>query len=150
MAFWRKEPGAKEAKRLANLAVSYAKQMGYTFDYSAACVEQLETILNEYSEELMADQSEQITEKQIWSMSLIWGAYLGETIRRQTTSNVRWLQEEDTKEVYLINENQGKVYPVTKVQKRLREGLQDNVVSFYDVSLAFLEGKLDLHSQAER
>lgn len=60
-------------------AVEYAKSFDVVFTYSEKDVKDLEEILDYYSNDLK-NAKDKPSKNQIYSMSLIWGSYLGELI----------------------------------------------------------------------
>lgn len=74
------------------------------------------------------------TEHQIWSMSVIFGSYLGEVMLKNGLSEkgYKWGQDNTSDIPLLINAAGGYVTPNDKVYKRLVNGTEDNVISFYD------------------
>lgn len=56
---------------------------------------QLYKILDYYFEEIKnCVEDEKPTEQQIWSMAMIWGAYIGEVMRRELGPDYIWTDEE--------------------------------------------------------
>ena len=119
-----------EIKRLSNTAVAFAGEFNKQFDYSAESIESLEEILDYYSKDISVSKP---TDNQIWSMSLIFGSYLGETILKNGFSQkgYRWGKEDTSKIPLLVCDDGWRVTPIDKVYKRLVNGSSDSVVSFY-------------------
>lgn len=65
------------AKKNSMTAVEYAKSFQKEFNYSEMSIGDLEEILDYYSKDLLESRP---TENQVWSMSLIFGSYLGEVM----------------------------------------------------------------------
>jgi len=63
-------------------AIEYAKAFSKSFAHSQSSVAELEEILQYYKDAAASLP----TEKQLWSMSCIWGAYLGETLLKNGLS----------------------------------------------------------------
>ena len=66
------------AKKYSATAIDYAKDFNKKFDYSKNSIVELEEILDYYSNDISVSKP---TENQIWSVSLIFGSYLGEVLR---------------------------------------------------------------------
>ena len=64
-------------------AVEYAKSFQKEFNYSEMSIGDLEEILDYYSKDLLESRP---TENQVWSMSLIFGSYLGEVMLKNGLS----------------------------------------------------------------
>lgn len=119
------------AAKLADTAVHYAKSFQKTLDYSADSIKDLEEILDFYANDLLKSRP---TENQIWSMALIFGSYLGEVMLKNglTQKGYRWAREENASIPLLLGKNGSYVTPNDKVHKRLVNGAEDNVLSFYE------------------
>lgn len=120
-------------KELAEKAVEYAKQFNYDFDYRRESVDELETILDSYEQ---AIKKASASDNEVWDLSLVFGAYLGEVLldtglRR---GGFKWVERDN---VPLLEKNDGKtnVSPATKVFKRLKNGSEDNINPFFDIAL---------------
>ena len=68
---------AAYAQKMCCGAVEYAKSFGKNFDFSENSITDLEEILDFYSNDISVSKP---TENQIWSMAVIFGSYLGQTI----------------------------------------------------------------------
>lgn len=65
----------------------------------------------------------------------IFGSYLGETMLKNGLADnlYNWDMHEDFNHLMLIDENESFINPIDKVYKRLINGMEDSVISFYDV-----------------
>ncbi|WP_102262501.1 hypothetical protein [Mesobacillus jeotgali] len=113
-------------------AVEYAKSFDKDFNYKEDNIEDLEEILDYYSNDL---KSEMPTENQIYSMALIWGAYLGQMIKEHFNPALNWVNEDvfDDGEIIHLKSGENRIFPIDKVYKRLINGKEDNIISFYKV-----------------
>ncbi|WHX38461.1 hypothetical protein QNH36_12130 [Mesobacillus sp. AQ2] len=113
-------------------AVEYAKSFDKDFNYKEDNIEDLEEILDYYSNDL---KSEMPTENQIYSMALIWGAYLGQMIKEHVNPALNWVNEDvfDDGEIIHLKSGENRIFPIDKVYKRLINGKEDNIISFYKV-----------------
>ena len=125
------DPVTENAKQNCNTAISYAKSFEKDFDYSRNSIKDLEEILDYYSKDISQNRP---TEHQIWSMSVIFGSYLGEVMLKNGLSEkgYKWGQDNTSDIPLLINAAGGYVTPNDKVYKRLVNGTEDNVIYFYD------------------
>ncbi len=115
-----------------NTAIEYAKTLNKHLDYSEASLADVEEILDQYFEDL---SSKNPTLDEVESLAMIWGIYLGEVVRIHNSERCNWQVEDvigDGEEPYLLIE-QIKARPIYKVYKRLMNGPEDNVISFYNV-----------------
>lgn len=133
----------EQMSNLAKTAVRYAQSFNEELDYSKESIKAVEKILDYYSKDLQnCAADEKPTEKQIWSMALIWGAYIGEVMRRELEPDYVWTDEESFEErtphILTVGKNE-RTFPINKVYKRLINGPEDNVVSFVDVIIEVLK-----------
>ncbi len=121
-------------KRNSITAVDYAKDFNKNFDYSKNSIIDLEEILEFYSNDISKSKP---TENQMWSMSIIFGSYLGETMLRNGLSEkgYHWGQENSSNIPLLIKADGCYITPIDKVYKRLVNGREDSVVSFYKFAI---------------
>jgi len=124
-------------------AIEYGKSFGKKLDFSGKSIKAVEEILDYYANDLIKAQNtdEPVTENQIWSMALWWGVYLGETLRRNHLQSSKWINDPSMDKFFPILESSSGtfIYPVNKVYKRLVNGKEDNVVSFYDAVASSVE-----------
>lgn len=126
------------ARKNSNTAVDYAKSFAKNFDYSSNSIKGLEEILDYYSNDIFKSSP---TENQIWSMALIFGSYLGEVMLKNGLfkKSFSW-EKDDTSNIPLLSDDCGNhITPIDKVYKRLVNGAEDNIVSFYEL---FMESNL--------
>ncbi len=125
------------ARKNSDTAVDYAKSFQKEFDYFPDSIADLEEILEYYSNDISESKP---TENQIWSMALIFGSYLGEVMLRNGLSEKGYAWEMDgSSAIPLLGNVDGKyLAPVDKVYKRLVNGGEDNIVSFYDIFMELI------------
>lgn len=118
------------AKNYSTTAVDYAKHFNKSFDYSQNSIADLEEILDYYSNDISVSKP---TENQIWSMAVIFGSYLGESLLKNGLSQkgYSWGTVGTSNIPVLIGKGGSFLTPNDKVYKRLVNGPEDNVVSFY-------------------
>lgn len=81
--------------RFCQDCVKYAQSFSVELDYSKESLSAVEEILDYYSHDLQSCiEEEKPTENQLWSMATIWGAYIGEVIRRELGSDFIWTDKE--------------------------------------------------------
>ena len=107
-------------------AVKRGRAMGVQLDFSEASVQALEGMLENLHREMALPSEEQIR-----SEALTFGCYLGEA------KGYAWDLTEG--EPILNKEGGWQMAPVSKVYKRLLNGAEDNVYSFYTVGLTLDE-----------
>ncbi len=120
------------SQRNSNTAVNFAKSFEKQFDYSKNSIKDLEEILDYYSNDISESKP---TENQIWSMAVIFGSYLGEVMLKNGLSERGYYWGTDnTSDIPLLMTDSGNcITPNDKVYKRLINGKEDNVITFYDV-----------------
>jgi len=138
------QPNEKIIFRNCKTAIEYGKSFGKNLDYSESSIEDVEEILDFYSKDLNPGYvksfvrkvtGKKVTVNQIQSMATIWGVYLGEVVRIHSSSNCNWFVENvfGDGEILHLQIGQTKAFPIDKVIKRLRNGPEDSIVSFYRV-----------------
>ena len=123
----------------ANSAVDHARKYWSTeLDFSAPSIEDVELILARMHESIPRHFYEKLykrgpTPEQMATISLAYGAYLGEVIRREFGGT--WSAElvDDEAIVTLVFDLKNKAFPVAKVWRRLNSGVEDNVSTFYQL-----------------
>lgn len=115
-------------------AVEYANSFDVVFTYSEKDVKDLEEILDYYSNDLKYTKDKP-SKNQIYSMSLIWGSYLGELIIKYINPKLSWVKEDvfGDGEIIHLQDGETRIFPIDKVYKRLINGEEDSIISFYDV-----------------
>ncbi|HET6452803.1 MAG TPA: hypothetical protein VFI02_00240 [Armatimonadota bacterium] len=146
----------KEMAVTAEEAVRTAKeQFGITLDYSENSVKSVEEILTRIYKQLhpnvfkhlFGGRQEPITEQQLEEITHLWGAYIGEIIRKNhggTWSEVQWPSEGMFTALKIGDDIT--VFPPNKVKKRLTFGDSDKVDFYYSaLSMKIKEetGKVD-------
>ena len=118
------------AQRMCATAIEYANEFNKTLDYSENSIVDLEEILDWYSKDVSVSKP---TENQIWSMAIIFGSYLGETLLKNGLSEKGfvWGKEPSSNIPLLIRNDSAYLTPNDKVYKRLVNGGEDSVISFY-------------------
>lgn len=126
------------AQAFAKDAVNEAKlKFNLTLDYSPASVEHLESIVAAKYEEI---QDHPILPIQMEAFSKLWGAYLGEVIRRQLGGKWRIAKHGPFAGLCVLQlgepgTNEGEICPLGKVYKRLLNGEEDNLFVFSQLLL---------------
>ena len=124
-------------KDLAEKAIEVAGNMGTELDYSAASIKDLEALLTMVYGRVDA---EGFSQDDLWTIACLFGSYLGETMLRNGLADAGFDWQEDTDGEPILVRG-GSVFsmrmvPINKVFKRLVNGLDDEIVSFYENSLA--------------
>lgn len=122
------------AKKNSMTAVEYAKSFQKEFNYSEMSIGDLEEILDYYAKDLLESRP---TENQVWSMSLIFGSYLGEVMLKNGLSKrgYHWGMQNTDNIPLLMADDEKYVTPIDKIYKRLVNGAEDNVVLFYQTMM---------------
>lgn len=131
-------PTSRKMKELAEKAVNYAKQFGYDFDYRRESVDELEIVLENYELALKKVHS---SDQELWDLSLVFGAYLGEVLLATGLKRAGFSWVETNGVPILKRDAKTNVSPATKVFKRLKNGSGDNIKPFFDIALCIAKGK---------
>lgn len=126
---------------LAARAVETAKEWDYLLDYSGESIASLEELARMFYK---TNKSQHLPKNVLWNVAAIYGAYLGETLLRNGLKDLgfSWVEDEDGDPALGRGEN--RMYPVSKVYKRITEGPEDSLESFYDISMALARGDIEL------
>ena len=118
------------AQKMCATAIEYAQNFDKKLDFSENSIADLEEILDWYSKDIAVSKP---TENQIWSMSIIFGSYLGETLLKNglIEKGFAWGKEASSNIPLLIKDDGCYITPNDKVYKRLVNGSVDSVISFY-------------------
>lgn len=130
-------------KEIAGKAAAYGKKSNFNLDYSENSIEAVDSILGSYYEHF-TEYDGKDGEETLWNIAVHFGIYLGETMLEL------WLGEKgfswyiDDGLPILRDDTNTQISPITKVHKRMLNGPCDNVKSFCDVALSFVNGELPL------
>jgi len=130
---------ADDMKFLAEQAVGLARdQHGISLDYSEDSLEQVETILAAIYDAIPKGAFAKVfkrrpSEAEIQQMAVVWGAYVGEVIRRRWGGE--WTLETPVhpEPVLTLRVIENNIFPPARVYKRLTNGPEDNVWHYYQV-----------------
>ena len=79
------------------------------------------------------------TDEEIWELSLIFGAYLGEVLLRTGLKHAGFVWVDENGMPILKKNEQTKVSPISKVFKRLKNGKEDNIKPFFDIGICIAQ-----------
>jgi hypothetical protein len=130
---------ASEMLSAANSAVQHARKYWSTeLDFSKRSIEDVELILARMYESIPRRTYQKLFKKkpspeQMATLSVAYGAYLGEVIRREFGGN--WSKQDVTGEpaLALVFEKRHMIFPPAKIWKRLSNGEEDNIWTFYNL-----------------
>lgn len=128
---------AAMAEAYAQKAVQAARSFNTQLDYSENSLMELEAILDQFARQMAASQpsSDELSE-----ICKTWGSYFGEVLRHRFGGD--WSIESYPGKSFAtltLNINGNKIFPSMKVHRRLTQGEQDNIWSFYRMVEAKLE-----------
>ncbi|GAV15057.1 hypothetical protein PBN151_5036 [Paenibacillus sp. NAIST15-1] len=113
------------------LAIQIAEKTGHTLDFSSESIHRVEDILDNYANDYAShDDMVKPLDREVWSIAAIWGIYVGEIMRIELGEACRW---EEVDGGYLLIAHGAQANPIGKAYKRIVNGPEDNIVSFYDI-----------------
>jgi len=118
-------------------AVEMAREFKATLDYTENSVMDIEAILAQFAQDLASGKP---PADEMDEMCKLWGCYLGEVVRRRFGGE--WdIETYPGKEFATLTLNVGgnKLFPSMKIHRRLTEGDNDNVWTFYKMVKTKLE-----------
>ncbi len=138
-------------ERLCQTAIEYARPFGFELDFSDRSIAEVEEILDYYSLDYHGTAVKRffrritgrsVTDRQLWAMASIFGAYIGETLLRNHLHlyGFIWTDENEdlsymSGEWQLMNAEKTTIYPISKAYKRIKNGAEDNILSFYQAAV---------------
>jgi hypothetical protein len=127
------EHGSVDAMVLsyADQAVALAREFHAQLDYSEHSVMEVETILAGLAQDMPASKP---SDDDVSEICKVWGSYLGEVVRRRFGG--QWTIETYPGKQFAtltLNLNGNKLFPSIKVHRRLTEGENDNLWTFYQM-----------------
>lgn len=125
-----------DSKPFCEGAVKVALQFGKTFSYKTEDINDMEEILEQYHN---AYESKKITDEAAERLAICFGIYLGQIMLESKLSEFGYEWRVDENQPCLASDDNNKMYPVSKVYKRIINGIEDDVKSFYDVAIAIAE-----------
>jgi hypothetical protein len=123
----------------AEQAVQTARASNAQLDYSENSLMEVETILAQLARK-MADGTAQ--SEDVGEVCKMWGSYLGEVVRRRFGGE--WsIETYPGKQFATLTLSVGanKLFPTMKIHRRLTQGEEDSVWSFYKMVKTRLEAK---------
>ncbi len=138
------QPATISAAMQANAeqAVKYARdRFKSELDYSASSLERVDRIIDVMHLDLPKTflaraMRKSATEAQVWTVAKMWGAYVGETLRRQWGGRWKSTLNPDGHADVVLDLPLGRCRPIEQVRRRLAEGTGDGVLAMYAGLLA--------------
>ena len=124
-------------------AIETAAELGVTLRYQPEDIEVLENLVMPKFSAWLRDGT--ITEDRgAWNLAVQFGIYLGETMLRNFAAQYgyHWGTPDGNFPV-LMKDDRNQMSPITKVHKRILNGTEDSIKSFYDVAVFWADGRLD-------
>lgn len=127
-------------QEIADRAAAHALKSGIILDYSEKSIVEVESILGEYYNHL-AEYDGREGADTLWNIAVHYGIYLGETMLRLRLGEKGFAWYMDNGIPVLKNRTSAQISPITKAHKRMLNGPEDNVKSFFDVAILLADGK---------
>jgi hypothetical protein len=119
-------------------AVDHAKSVGVSLDYSPDSIRQVEGVLEKLCAAIPRGLSRLIRRRpsaeDMATMAKMYGGYIGEVVRR--TAGGEWMLDTEIvpgHTVISLRKGEQRIFPPSKVEKRLANGPEDNVWFYYQV-----------------
>ena len=132
-----------DIQKICEEAVKTAAELGVTLNYQPEDIDQTETVIMPKFSAWLRDGT--ITaDRGAWNLAVIFGIYLGETMLRNFAAahGFQW-GTPDGEFPVLIKDNGNQMSPITKVHKRILNGEEDSIASFYRVAAWVADGRFD-------
>jgi hypothetical protein len=103
---------------------------GLTLDFSPASLEGVENVLAQLHEMgANAPEGQRPTDQQVESVAVVWGAYVGEVLRRHYGGKWELRQPEGVLQLVI---GEATAFPLRKVQKRILNGPVDHIPHYFN------------------
>ena len=116
-------------------AVEHAKSAGVALDYSPDSIRQVEEVLEKlYPRGISRLIRRGPSVEDTATMAKMYGGYIGEVVRR--AAGGEWVLDTEVapgQTVISLRKGEQRIFPPSKVQKRLANGSEDNVWFYYQV-----------------
>lgn len=123
-------------------AVDHARSnFGVTLDFSEGSVRVLEELVGRQHDEYAKGNTPD--EEGLETFCKMWGAYLGEVIRKQHGGEWTVASEGPFAGAYLLTIGDTQMSPPSKIYKRIVDGPEDNLEHYYQVMIQMKDGKLE-------
>lgn len=125
----------------ADQAVRYAMDhFKWELDYSPQSLERVDKIIDvlhvDLPKSFIARALKRASiDEEVWTMSKMWGGYVGEALRRQWGGRWRTTRNEDGHAEIVLELPIGRCRPIQQVQRRLSDGTSDGVFAMYETLL---------------
>lgn len=124
-------------------AIENAAELGVALSYRPEDIAVLENRIMPIFSEWLRDGT--ITaDRGAWNLAVLFGVYLGETMLRNFAAEYgyHWGTPEGNFPVLMKDEG-NQMSPITKVHKRILNGTEDSIKSFYDVAVFIADGRFN-------
>ena len=125
----KKQIARENMEKSSERAIEFAKNLKKDLDYSAKSISNLDAILELFHQETIKTGE---NEQKIWSLSYIFGAYLGETLQKNKLESLgyTWTILDDSN-IPLLEGKGHFVNPVFQVNQRITKGKEASLIDFY-------------------
>lgn len=130
---------------IAQKAVEDAHTFSKELDFTENSLKEVEDILEVYHSDYKGSFLKNVirkvrkqipTDEQVGSMAMMYGVYIGEVIRRNTSKEIQWVYEDGFGNGDLLHlklDDKNRINPIGKTFKRLKNGREDEILFFYQV-----------------
>ena len=129
-----------DAKPYCEVAMEFAQKFQKHFSYQEKDVDEMEEILGILHQDY---QNQELSDETLQKIAVFFGVYLGQIMLENGLAKCGYVW--DGEQICLKKDDKNKMYPVSKVYKRIVNGIEDSVKSFYDVAIAIAEGRFPHH-----
>ena len=131
----------KEMLELAEQAVEAARFWNIELDYSAESLEPLEKMMQAV---FRSHKNVPLPVDMLFNVANMYGAYLGEVLLRSGLEDLgfAWMTNDEGEAG--IGRKDMKIWPVTKVYKRITQGPEHDLMNFFEVMFGLAIGAVDL------
>ncbi|HRU97702.1 hypothetical protein [Ruminococcus sp. XPD3002] len=131
---------------MCNEAIDLAAKMNVKLGYEPEDVIVIEKILNECHEKYAQNKMEQ---KVAWNLACLYGVMVGEIMLRNglAEKGFHWTPDRNA---FIQDDKDMSLAPVRKAYKRIINGVEDNILMFYNFTMQAVFGDIDLNDYVTR
>ncbi len=125
-----------DPKPYCEVAIEFAQNFHKQFSYQEKDIDDMEEILEILHQDY---ENQELSDETLQKIAVFFGVYLGQIMLENALAKYGYVW--DGEQICLKKDDKNKMYPVSKVYKRIVNGIEDSVESFYRVAIVIAEGR---------
>ena len=132
----------EEMVKLAERAVEASRFWGRELDYSAESLEWVDALAQKV---FVSGRKQQLPDRFLAGIANLYGAYLGEVLLRSGLDTLDFAWRENEEGVIGIGREDMWADPAAKVYKRITQGPEHDLMSYFEIIFGMAIGAVDLN-----